>query len=97
MEICKTVFNLCEKSKTFLERKELLLLCKIPSENIFVDIDSERFCYAILDLILNAAENTPEKGKIRVTVSKTKKAVSSSLYLLLTIEEMVSSIYNSTL
>ena len=73
MEICKTVFDLCEKSKAFLERKELLLLCKIPSENIFVDIDSERFCYAILDLILNAAENTPEKGTIRMTVSKTKK------------------------
>ena len=40
-----------------------------------MNIDKERFSFAFLNLLLNSAENTPEKGKIRIIVSKTKKFV----------------------
>ncbi len=74
-EICRILSDLCEKAAGFIERKNIAFIRKIPRENIFVEIDKERFCYAMLDLLLNAVENTPEGGRIRVSVSKTKKFV----------------------
>ena len=72
-EICSTVSNLCEKSRPFIERKGISFSCKTPWENIFVNIDRERFFYAVLNLLLNAAENSSEKGRIKISVSKTAK------------------------
>ena len=74
-EICGLLSNLCEKAAEFIERKEVAFIRKIPQENIFVEIDRERFYYAVLNLLLNSAENTPEGGRIRVAVSKTKRFV----------------------
>lgn len=74
-EICGYLSDICTKSEEFVKRKNLAFLRRIPEENIVVNIDGEKFCYAVLNLILNAAENTPEGGKIRLSVSKTKKFV----------------------
>ncbi len=74
-EICNIVSALCEKSRPFIENKGISFSCKVPWENIFVDIDRERFLYAVLNLLLNAAENSSVNGKIKVSVSKTSKFV----------------------
>ena len=74
-DICGFLSTICKGSEKFLKIKDKNFVCKIPEENIFVNIDWERFCYAVLNLILNAAENTPFEGKIRISVSKTKKFV----------------------
>lgn len=74
-EICGLLSDICIKSEEYIGRKNLGLICRMPKENIVVDIDREKFCYAILNLILNAAENTPSGGRIRVGISKTKNFV----------------------
>ena len=74
-ELCGFLSKICENSEKFIKRKGQNLICKIPEEKIFVKIDKERFCYSVLNLILNSAENTPEEGKIRISVSKTKRFV----------------------
>ncbi len=75
VDICDLIRFIFEKSRPFVEQKNILLSLKIPEEKIFVNIDKERFSFAFLNLLLNSAENTPEKGKIRIIVSKTKKFV----------------------
>ena len=72
-EICGTVSVLCEKAKPFIENKGIFFSAKVPWKNIFVNIDSEKFFYSVLNLLLNAAENCSEEGKIKVSVSKTEK------------------------
>lgn len=72
-EICGTVSNLCEKAEPFLEKKGILFSCKVPWENIFVNVDREKLFYAVLNLLLNSAENCSENGKIKVSVSKTRR------------------------
>lgn len=74
-EICNIVSILCEKARPFIENKGISFSCKVPLENIFVNIDRERFFYAALNLLLNAAENISKNGKIKVSVSKTSKFV----------------------
>lgn len=74
-ELKETAGNLCEKAKRFFERKGVALIFKSSSENIFVEIDREKFYYALLNILLNAAENTPKGGKVRVVLTKTKKFV----------------------
>ena len=73
MEIAKTFLNLCEASKEFFKKKNINLVFKTESENIFVKTDREKFYYAVLNVLLNAAENTPRGGKVRVVLSRTKK------------------------
>lgn len=74
-EICGALSEICEKAAGFIEERKIAFIRKIPRENIFVKIDREHFYYAILNLFLNAAENTPEGGRIRISVSRTKKFV----------------------
>ncbi len=72
-EITEMVSDLCERSKEHFRRKNIALVLKSQNENLFVKIDREKFYYAVLNVFLNAAENTPEGGKVRVVLSKTKK------------------------
>lgn len=74
-EICGFLKDLCADTEKFIKRKEQNFICKIPEEKIFVNIDRERFCYAVLNIILNASENSKNGGKIRMVLSKTKKFV----------------------
>lgn len=74
-EICEAISEIYEKSVKFIDEQKISFIKKIPKENIFVKIDRERFYYSVLNLFLNAVENTPEGGRIRVSVSKTKKFV----------------------
>lgn len=67
------VREIYEITKPLIESKELAFICKIPEENVFVNIDREKFSYAILDILLNAAENTPAGGRIRISFQRTKK------------------------
>ena len=70
--LLKTIY---EKAEPFIQRSGISLFCRLPAENIFVNIDEEKFCYAVLNILLNAAENTPEGGRIRIGIQKTKKYV----------------------
>lgn len=70
--ILKTIY---EKSEPIIRKRGILYLCRLPSENIYTNIDKEKFCYAVLDILLNSAENTPEGGRIRIGVKKTQKYV----------------------
>lgn len=75
VEICKVLSDICKSAEPYIAKRGLVLINRIPNENIFVNIDYERFCYAVSDILMNAAENTPEGGKIRISLSKTKKFV----------------------
>ena len=75
IEICRVLSDICKSADPFITKRGIVFTGKIPNENIFVNIDYERFCYAVSDILLNAAENTSEGGKIRLVVSKTKKFV----------------------
>ncbi len=74
-DICALLSNICIRSEGFLKRKNIAFLCKVPKESIIIDVDKEKFCYTVLNIILNAAENTPKGGRIRVSVTKTKNYV----------------------
>lgn len=72
-ELKELLSGLAERSGEFLERKETALIFRSYEKGVFVNIDRERFYYAVLNLLLNAAENTPRGGKVRVVLQKTKK------------------------
>lgn len=74
-EICALLSEISKLSEVYFNKKNLLLLTKIPEEEIFVNIERERFCYAFANLLLNAAENTPKSGRVRISVAKTQKFV----------------------
>lgn len=74
-EVIGSLFDLCERSKIHFSRKNIALIFKPKLEKVFVKIDRERFYYAVLNLLLNAAENTPDGGKVILVVSKTAKFV----------------------
>lgn len=74
-EICSYLYDICLEAERYVKKKNQSFIRKIPDEKIFVNIDKERFCYAVLNVILNSAENTPKGEKIRIFVSKTKKFV----------------------
>ncbi|MBQ3500479.1 MAG: HAMP domain-containing histidine kinase [Oscillospiraceae bacterium] len=64
-----------EKAEPIIRKRDITFLSRFPAENIFVNIDREKFCYAVLDILLNAAENTAPGGRIRMSVQTTKKFV----------------------
>lgn len=74
-EITGLLSNICVLSEKFIQRKHIAFMCKIPEEKISASINREKFCFTVLNIILNAAENTPVGGRIRVTVSKTKNFI----------------------
>lgn len=74
-EIIGDLFELCERAKTHFKRKNISLIFRPKPEKVFVKIDRERFYYAVLNLLLNSAENTNEGGKVILSVSKTAKFV----------------------
>ena len=74
-EICDAFSDICKNAEPYISKRGILFTNKIPKENIFVNIDYERFCYTVSDILLNAAENTPNGGRIRAGISKTKNFV----------------------
>ncbi len=69
-EICSAVDFLCGEARPFAEQIGIRLICKLPKERIFSFIDGERFAYALFNIMLNSMENSTEKGRIKITVSK---------------------------
>ncbi len=62
------LWALYEKSKPFFERRKLLLCTNFCGENLFAAVDEEGFYYAVLELLLNAAENSPKNSRIKFSL-----------------------------
>lgn len=74
-DIAADLSLLCEKAEKIVARRGISLTCTAPAEPIFISTDLERLYYSVLDILLNAAENTPCGGRIHVFLSKTKSFV----------------------
>lgn len=69
------ILLLCEKAETILNNVDMGFICRVPREPLFVDIDEEKFYFAVLEIILNAVQNSPSGTRIKLNVSSTKKFV----------------------
>ncbi len=74
-EIRELLLALCEKAKPFFARNGIKLSCKFPTVRVIVNIDEEKFYYALLEILLNAAENSFLGGEIKIGLSLTPKYV----------------------
>lgn len=71
-DIAAALYELCTKSEKIISKRKINLTYFPPAEPVYIRTDLERFHYAVLNLLLNAVENTPEDGKIRVSLTKTR-------------------------
>lgn len=73
IDLCEFMDFLCEKARPYLEKAEIRLLCKTPKEKVIANIDKEGLSYSVFDIIRNAAEYSPAKSRIKLTLQKLQK------------------------
>ena len=75
IELCAFIRELCEAIEPFAVKRGFAVVHTLRQKDVFVYTDAEKLCYSIGNLVLNAMENTHKGGRIRVSVSTTKKFV----------------------
>ena len=75
IELCAFIRELCEAIEPFAVKRGFAVVHNLRQKDVFVYTDAEKLCYSIGNLVLNAMENSHKGGRIRVSVSMTKKFV----------------------
>lgn len=68
-DLKKTVMGILPAYQTLAEAKGQKMLVDIP-ENLFCILDIKLFSRALTNIIMNAVQNTPEQGEIRIFTSR---------------------------
>lgn len=73
IDLSAALRTLWEKTEVLFRKKNLGFYCELPQKPVFAEVDEERLYYAVLELILNAAQNSPSGTRVRIVLSKTRK------------------------
>lgn len=72
-ELCEFITKFCEAVKPFAERRGFGILHNLSCKEVFVNVDTDKFYYALANIVLNAMENSMEGTRIKISLSVTKK------------------------
>ncbi len=78
-DIKALLWALCERAKPFFEKNGFMLSSEFSKENLFASVDEEEFYYAVLELLLNAKENSFRGSKIKLSAKLAESCIKISV------------------
>lgn len=79
VDLGEILSNLYSEAEPHLANAGFGLAIKRSEESIYVKIDTEKFYYALLEVLVNAVEHSEKGSKIKITAVKSKKFVKITL------------------
>lgn len=77
--ISQTIRKVVEMFSTWIREKEIEFILEIPKEEIEIICDENRFTQIVTNLMSNALKFTPNKGKIKLILTKKENIIELSL------------------